>query len=129
MFGQTPLSRRKLGADHDVGRSGRRSLLASRVAASHRRGRVRRVRLLMRPDDPAGSASVGFLLICPRCGLSIRPRARWLAIEYCPRCMARARIPVAFSSSARSTVGLYTNRSAPLPKLPGAPKTKAMGSK
>ena len=34
------------------------------------------------------------LLSCPRCGLSIRPKASWLTVEHCPRCIARARIPV-----------------------------------
>ncbi len=39
-------------------------------------------------------------LVCPRCGLSIRPRARWLTVEHCPRCIAYARIPVRMSTSA-----------------------------
>ncbi len=33
-------------------------------------------------------------LNCPRCGLSIRLKVSPLTVEYCPRCMARARIPV-----------------------------------
>jgi hypothetical protein len=37
--------------------------------------------------------------ICPRCGLSIKPRAGWLTVEYCPRCIARARIPVRLSTT------------------------------
>ena len=40
------------------------------------------------------------LLGCPRCGLSIRPRASCLVIEYCPRCIARAGIAVRLLSSA-----------------------------
>ena len=28
-------------------------------------------------------------LNCPRCGLSIKPKARWLTIDHCPRCIAR----------------------------------------
>jgi hypothetical protein len=31
-------------------------------------------------------------LNCSRCGLSIRPR--FLAVEHCPRCIARSRIAV-----------------------------------
>jgi hypothetical protein len=37
-------------------------------------------------------------LVCPRCGLSIRPRLRWLTVEHCPRCIAYARIPVRMST-------------------------------
>ncbi|MDA0162626.1 hypothetical protein OM076_20295 [Solirubrobacter ginsenosidimutans] len=36
--------------------------------------------------------------VCPRCGLSIRPRVRWLTVEHCPRCIALARIPVRMST-------------------------------
>jgi hypothetical protein len=36
--------------------------------------------------------------VCPRCGLSIRPRIRWLTVEHCPRCIALARIPVRMST-------------------------------
>jgi hypothetical protein len=28
-------------------------------------------------------------LNCPRCGLTITPKVRWLAVEHCPRCIAR----------------------------------------
>lgn len=52
-------------------------------------------------------------LNCPRCGLSIRPRARWLAIEHCPRCMARAQIPVSLFASPLPTAELYPDGSAP----------------
>ena len=30
-------------------------------------------------------------LRCPRCDLTLGLRVRWLAIEHCPRCVARAR--------------------------------------
>jgi hypothetical protein len=33
-------------------------------------------------------------LNCPRCGLSIAVRSRWLAIKHCPRCVARQRTVV-----------------------------------
>jgi len=41
-------------------------------------------------DDPH-KPSVGpiSLLRCPRCHFSIHPRAAWLAVDYCPRCLGR----------------------------------------
>jgi hypothetical protein len=45
------------------------------------------------PDDSAASGSASFLK-CPRCGLTVNPRASWLTIEHCPRCIARDRTPV-----------------------------------
>jgi hypothetical protein len=33
-------------------------------------------------------------LNCPRCALSIRIQATDLAMEHCPRCLGRARMPV-----------------------------------
>lgn len=33
-------------------------------------------------------------LSCPRCGLSVYQRHSEIALQYCPRCIARARIPV-----------------------------------
>jgi hypothetical protein len=33
-------------------------------------------------------------LNCPRCGLSIGIRTPWLAMTYCPRCIARTRTAV-----------------------------------
>ncbi len=42
-------------------------------------------------------------LNCPRCGLTIKPRRRWLAIKHCPRCLAQARIPVPLLSSTLPT--------------------------
>jgi hypothetical protein len=52
-------------------------------------------------------------LNCPRCGLSIRPKASWLAVEYCPRCMGRARIPVKLFSSALPAADLYPEGEVP----------------
>jgi len=49
---------------------------------------------VIKSGTPAPSDIRALLLRCPRCGLSIRPRARWLAVEHCPRCLARARLPV-----------------------------------
>jgi hypothetical protein len=44
----------------------------------------------MATDELAANESAIWFLICPRCGLSIKPRADWLTVEYCPRCIARA---------------------------------------
>ena len=48
----------------------------------------------MNAGNPASTPRRQLLWLCSRCGLSITPRARWLAIEHCPRCMARAHLPV-----------------------------------
>lgn len=40
-------------------------------------------------------------LNCPACGLSIRLRASYLAIERCPRCLARRRAAVRMYLSER----------------------------
>jgi len=56
--------------------------------------------------DPVGSPRAAFLN-CPRCGLSIRPKARWLAVEHRPRCLARGRIAVRSVSSPAPAAELY----------------------
>jgi hypothetical protein len=38
---------------------------------------------------------------CPCCGLSIRLRASYLALERCPRCLARRKVAVAMYVSQR----------------------------
>jgi len=63
--------------------------------------------------DPASKAQSSVFLNCPRCGLSIKPRARWLAIEHCPRCLARARVPVTLFASPLRTAELYPDGMAP----------------
>lgn len=50
---------------------------------------------------------------CPRCGLSIEPRSAWLSIEYCPRCLARARIPVRMCTSPLRAEDLYHEQTRP----------------
>jgi hypothetical protein len=37
-------------------------------------------------------------LACPRCGLRVTPRTPLLMIEYCPRCIGRARTAVKLRS-------------------------------
>jgi hypothetical protein len=46
-------------------------------------------------------------LNCPRCGLSIALRSRWLAITHCPRCVARSRTIVELFSSRLPARALY----------------------
>lgn len=46
-------------------------------------------------------------LNCPRCGLTISPKAEWLAIEHCPRCIARHRALVKLFASTLPTDELY----------------------
>jgi hypothetical protein len=60
---------------------------------------------------------------CPRCGLSIRPKASWLTVEYCPRCIARARTPVKLFSSTLPAAELYPESSVPTAGERGATTT------
>jgi hypothetical protein len=60
-------------------------------------------------DDQAASGSASFLK-CPRCGLSVTPRASWLTIEHCPRCIARDRTPVKLIRSPLPAVEHYDFR-------------------
>ncbi len=53
------------------------------------------------------SASATPYLNCPRCGLSIALRVRWLAIKHCPRCVARSRTIVELFSSQLPAPVLY----------------------
>jgi hypothetical protein len=64
------------------------------------------------PDHGSRTRSRVFL-ICPSCGLSISPRATWLAIEHCPRCLARARTTVPLLSSPLPASALYDERTRP----------------
>lgn len=57
-----------------------------------------------------GSSS---FLNCPRCGLSIGPKASSLTVEHCPRCFARARISVNLFSSALPAAELYPEGAVP----------------
>ena len=63
-------------------------------------------------DDPAVSGSASFLN-CPRCGLSLRPRASWLTIEHCPRCIARDRTAVKLFSYPLPAIEHYGQGFAP----------------
>lgn len=51
-------------------------------------------------------------LSCPRCGLSVYQRHSEIALQYCPRCIAHARIPVLMeTSTAPSTPDSHLHRS------------------
>ena len=67
----------------------------------------------MATEELATSDRDTAFLICPRCGLSIQPRARWLTVEHCPRCIARAQIPVRLFSSPLPSSELYRDGLAP----------------
>ncbi len=43
-------------------------------------------------------------LNCPSCGLSVRLRADYLALEHCPRCLARRRVASVMYVSERPGV-------------------------
>ena len=64
-------------------------------------------------DDQDPSRRAAIFLNCPRCGLSIRPKARWMTVEHCPRCLARARVAVKMFSSPLPTAALYREGGAP----------------
>jgi len=63
--------------------------------------------------DPAPRSVGSFHLNCPRCGLTITPRAAWLTVEHCPRCMARSRVAVGLFASPLPTGKLYAADAAP----------------
>ncbi len=58
-------------------------------------------------------------LNCPRCGLSIEVRSRWLAITHCPRCVARARRAVELFSSRLPARTLYAENWRPRAEADG----------
>ena len=58
-------------------------------------------------------------LNCPRCGLSMVPRADWMGIEHCPRCLARSRTLVELFASPLPPEELYEDGLAPCVAYPG----------
>jgi hypothetical protein len=72
--------------------------------------------------DPVDSARAAQFLNWPRCGLSIRPKVHWLALEYRPRCRARARIPVRLFSSALPASELYRGARCRIPSSAASPR-------
>jgi hypothetical protein len=53
------------------------------------------------------------LLSCPRCGLSIELKQRWLAVKHCPRCVARGRTAVEMVNSELPAGVLYATDALP----------------
>jgi hypothetical protein len=47
---------------------------------------------VQQPADAESSEPV--LMRCPRCRLSLSQRHRSLGVEFCPRCIAHAHVPV-----------------------------------
>jgi hypothetical protein len=64
-------------------------------------------------DAPAAAHQAAVYLNCPRCGLSIEMRSRWLAIRHCPRCVTRAHTAVELFSSGLPSSVLYASDSLP----------------
>ena len=63
--------------------------------------------------EPAFEGARAIHLNCPRCGLTITPRALWLTIEHCPRCIARNGLAVSLFASTLPTAELYAAEAAP----------------
>jgi hypothetical protein len=55
-------------------------------------------------------------LNCPHCGLTITPKADWLAVEHCPRCIARRGILVTLFASSLPADALYAEHARPGPR-------------
>jgi len=75
--------------------------------------------VVMNPGTSASCSSRSLLLSCPRCGLTIRPKVHWLAIEHCPRCLAHARVAVTLISAAPAGGRLHDQRPAFRAARPG----------
>jgi hypothetical protein len=73
-----------------------------------------------RPAQPAMS-----YMNCPCCGLSIRLRASYLAIERCPRCLARRKVAVSMYLSQRP--GGPPTSASPDDSLPSEPVAPDLG--
>lgn len=62
---------------------------------------------------PAVDAAGTIHLNCPRCGLTITPKASWLTIEHCPRCIARSGLAVSLLASTLPTDKPYAAEATP----------------
>jgi hypothetical protein len=104
------LSERKGASDGlalGSGRDGRRAMTRRATTARTDEGAV----VMRRGERPAGRGQ--FFLNCPRCGLTIKVRAPWLAIRFCPRCLARSQTIVGLFSFPLPAEVLYTEGSTP----------------
>src|SRR5947209_4687913 len=68
--------------------------------------------------EPAFDGAGTIHLNCPRCGLTITPKASWLTIEHCPRCIARNGLAVSLFASTLPTDELYPPKRHPAPTGP-----------
>jgi hypothetical protein len=68
---------------------------------------LRRAMRHLQTREPAFDGAGTIHLNCPRCGLTITPKASWLTIEHCPRCIARNRVAVSLFASTLPTDELY----------------------
>jgi hypothetical protein len=84
-------------------------LRLGRRAASARAGEGA---VVMQGGERRACGSQSFLN-CPRCGLTITLRAPWLAIRFCPRCLAQSRSVVELFSSPLPAEALNAEGSAP----------------
>jgi len=71
--------------------------------------------VVMRRGVRRGGGEGQSLLNCSRCGLTIKVRAPWLAIRFCPRCLARTQTVVELFSSPLPQEVLDDDGSAPGP--------------
>ena len=60
----------------------------------------------------SGAQAPGRYLTCPRCRLSIRPRALSPHLVHCPRCAARSRTLVELFASTLPAERLYSGQGA-----------------
>lgn len=84
---------------------------------------------MMSPRSSASRSYHSPLLSCPRCGLRIRPRIHWLAIESCPRCLAHAHVAVSLIASPPSSEDLYRPRPTRRADRPGGLTVDRSGSR
>ena len=109
-----------LGGSHDSSNPSPQSDPPHRISCPNRSGAIRGA-ALMNPESSASRSYHSPLLSCPRCGLSITPKVDWLAIEHCPRCLARARVAVTLSSSPPTGEPLHRQHRALRADRPGTP--------
>jgi len=75
---------------------------------------MRRSRALRQAPPPGGKTGLpGAVthLHCPRCGLTITPKADWLVVDYCPRCLARRHVVMRMFGSTLTADELYAPNS------------------
>lgn len=68
---------------------------------------LRKPARFQRPSPGTADHTGSQYLICPQCGLTIKPQALWLAPEHCPRCIARRRSAITMFSSPLRRGELY----------------------